>query len=436
MSTFTDSYKVPALRKKMWFTFLILSVLVVLSLVPIPGIDHAGASEAVKKWGDAGELLNIMSFKALGNVAITSLGLYPFLIASIIMQILTIAVPKLRNIAQTGEAGTKIITKYTRIAAVIADVVFAALYCTGMRNHVWTSINYWVAIILAGLCLAAGAAFFGWCVELINNKGIGSGLVIVILACILRNVPHVFKVVYLKASVLGIPAAVAITFGVAVVCLALFVFIVWFYLGGKKLRILFSKRTVGMKQYGMQNQVLPLKVAQAGTMPIVYSLAIMLFPAAIICMVMPEGTTNIFFLGFVNFKRSISFYIIYAAFLALFTYIFAMIQFNPIDLSNQIKQNGGYIQGLRPGKATAQYLMSLYNNFNLADAAFLILVSLVPMLLDLIPVLNGIWFLGIVSILLGGGFVELQTVLDNGIATEEEKVKAAGKEKKKNKYAK
>lgn len=436
MSTFTDSYKVPALRKKMWFTFLILSVLVVLSLVPVPGIDHAGASEAVKKWGDAGELLNIMSFKALGNVAITSLGLYPFLIASIIMQILTIAVPKLRNIAQTGEAGTKIITKYTRIAAVIADVVFAALYCTGMRNHVWTSINYWVAIILAGLCLAAGAAFFGWCVELINNKGIGSGLVIVIQACILRNVPHVFKVVYLKASVLGIPAAAAITFGVAVVCLALFVFIVWFYLGGKKLRILFSKRTVGMKQYGMQNQVLPLKVAQAGTMPIVYSLAIMLFPAAIICMVMPEGTTNIFFLGFVNFKRSISFYIIYAAFLALFTYIFAMIQFNPIDLSNQIKQNGGYIQGLRPGKATAQYLMSLYNNFNLADAAFLILVSLVPMLLDLIPVLNGIWFLGIVSILLGGGFVELQTVLDNGIATEEEKVKAAGKEKKKNKYAK
>ena len=110
MSTFTDGYKVPEIRKKMWFTFLILSVLVLLSLVPVPGIDHAGASEAVKKWGDAGELLNIMSFKALGNVAITSLGLYPFLIASIIMQILTIAVPKLRNIAQTGEAGTKIIT--------------------------------------------------------------------------------------------------------------------------------------------------------------------------------------------------------------------------------------------------------------------------------------------------------------------------------------
>lgn len=434
MSTFTDSYKVPELRKKMWITFLIVTVLVLLSLVPVPGIDHAGASAAVAKWGDTGALLNIMSLKALGNVAVTSLGLYPFLIASIIMQILTIALPKLRAIAQTGDAGTKIITKFTRIAAVIADVIFAVLYCVGMRNHVWTSINYWVAICLAGVCLAAGAAFFGWCIELINTKGIGSGLVIVILACILRNIPETFMSVYLKASVLGIPAAVGITAGCAIVSLALFVFVIWFDLGGKKLRIMFSKRTVGMKQYGMQNQVLPLKVAQAGTMPIVYSVAIMLFPASIICMVMPEGTTNIFLLGFVNFKHSISFYILYAAFISLFTYLFAMIQFNPIDLSNQIRDNGGFIQGLRPGKQTAQYLMSLYKNLNLADTVFLIALGIIPMLLDLIPVLNGIWYLGIVVIMLGGGFIELNTVLENGIAAEEEKAKAAGK--KKNKYAK
>ena len=436
MGTITDSYKVPALRKKMWFTFLILTVLVLLSLVPVPGIDHAGASEAVAKWGDTGALLNIMSFRALENVSITSLGLYPFLIASIIMQILTIAIPKLRAIAQTGDAGSKIITKLTRIAAVIADVVFAALYCVGMRNHVWTSINFWAAIVLAGACLAAGAAFFGWCVELINTKGLGSGLIIVILAAILRNLPHVFQSVYLRASVLGLPAAIGITAGCAVVAVVIFVFAVWFYLGGKKLRILFSKRTVGMKQYGMQNQVLPLRVAQAGTMPIVYSVAIMLLPATIMCLVMPEGTSNGILLGFVNFKRSISFYIIYAAFISLFTYLFAMIQFNPFDLSNQIKQNGGYIQGLRPGKQTAQYLMSLYKNFFIADTAFLVCVCLVPMLLDLIPAITGIWYLGIVVCLLGGGFVELNSVLENGIETEEEKNKIAVKDRKKNKYAK
>ena len=431
MGTITDSYKVPGLRKKMWFTFLILTILVLLTLVPVPGIDHAGASEAVSKWGDTGALLNIMSFKALENVSVTSLGLYPFLIASIIMQIVTIAVPKLRAIAQTGDAGSKVITKLTRIAAVIADLVFAALYCVGMRNHVWTSMNFWAAILLAGACLAAGAAFFGWCVELINTKGLGSGLIIVILACILRNLPDVFKSVYLRASVLGIPAAIGITAGCAVVAIALFVFVIWFYLGGKKLRILFSKRTVGMKQYGMQNQVLPLRVAQAGTMPIVYSVAIMLLPATIMCLVMPEGTTNGILLGFVNFKRSISFYMIYVVFIALFTYLFAMIQFNPFDMSNQIKQNGGYIQGLRPGKPTSQYLMTLYNNLNMADVTFLIAISLIPMLVDLVPVLNGIWFLGIVCIMLGGGFVELKMVLENGIATEEEK----NKEKKKNKYA-
>ena len=151
---------------------------------------------------------------------------------------------------------------------------------------------------------------------------------------------------------------------------------------------------------------------------------------------MPEDTANPFILGFVNFKRSISFYIIYAAFISLFTYLFAMIQFNPFDLSNQIKQNGGYIQGLRPGKQTAQYLMSLYKNFFIADTAFLVCVCLVPMLLDLIPAITGIWYLGIVVCLLGGGFVELNSVLENGIETEEEKTKIAVKDRKKNKYAK
>ena len=436
MSTFTDSYKVPELRKKMWFTFLILSVLALLSLVPVPGIDHAGASAAVAKWGDTGNLLDVMSFKALGNVSITSLGLYPFLIASIIMQILTIAVPKLRAIAQTGDAGTKVIQKFTRIAAVVADVLFAVLYCVGMRNHIWTSINYWVAICLAGLCLAAGAAFFGWCIELINNKGIGSGLIIVILACILRDLPGHFKDLYVRTSVLGVPAAAGITFGAVVVVLVLLVFIIWFNLGGKKLHILFSKRTVGMKQYGMQNQSIPLRVCQAGTMPIVYAVAILLIPAVIITLVMPEDTTNIFFLGIVNYKRSVSFYILYVFFVATFAYLFSTIQFNPIEMSNQIKQNNGYIQGLRPGKPTAQYLLNLCRNLNFADGAFLLTISLVPMLLDLVPVLNGIYSLGIICLMLGGGFIELKLFMENAISTEEEKAKAVSKDKKKNKYAK
>lgn len=436
MSTFTDSYKVPVIRKKMWFTFLILSILALLSLVPVPGIDHAGASAAVMKWGDTGALLDVLSFKALGNVSITSLGIYPFLIASIIMQILTIAIPKLRNIAQAGDAGAKLIQKYTRIAAIAADVLFAVLYCVGMRGHIWATPNYWISICLAGVCLAAGAAFFGWCVELINNKGVGSGLVIVLLACILRDVPGHFKDLFVKASVLGIPAAAALTFAGAVVALAVFVFVIWFNLGGKKLHILFSKRTVGMKQYNMQNQIIPLRVAQAGTMPIVYTFAILLLPAIIMRLVMPEDSANLFLLGFVNFKRSVFFYVLSVFFIATFAYLFSTIQFNPAEMSNQIKQNNGYIQGLRPGKATAQYLVSLTKNLNLADAAFLITIGLVPMLLDLIPVMNGIWFSGFMCLLLGGGFIELKLQLENSISAEEEKAKAASKDKKKNKYAK
>ena len=305
-----------------------------------------------------------------------------------------------------------------------------------MRNHIWTSVNYWVAICLAGFCLAAGAAFFGWCIELINNKGVGSGLIIVILACIIRDLPRHFADLYKRTAVLGVPAAAGTTAGAAVVVIALIVFVVWFNLGGKKLHILFSKRTVGMKQYGMQNQSIPLRVCQAGTMPVIYAVAILLIPAVIITLVMPEDTTNIFLLGIVNYKRSVSFYILYVFFVATFAYLFSTIQFNPIDMSNQIKQNNGYIQGLRPGKPTAQYLVTLCRNLNLADAAFLIAVSLVPMLLDIIPVLNGIYSVGIICIMLGGGLIELKLFMENAISVEEEKAKAASKDKKKNKYAK
>ena len=431
MSSLSEAYKVPSLRKKLWFTFLIVSACVVLSLVPVPFLSHSGAATEVLKWGDTGVLMNVLSFSALGNGSVISLGMYPFLIASIVMQILTIAIPKLRNLAMKGEEGAKVIGKITRYASLGADVIFAVLFTVGMRNVLIDSFNFWVAAVVVTIVVAAGGALCGWFVELINDKGIGSGVSILIITAVIRAIPEYFINLFVSNELV---TALIWTAAVVVVGLVIIVFAVYVNSGEKKLRILFSKKTVGMKQYGMQNQVLPLKVAQAGTMPIVYSVAIMLFPASIICMVMPEDTTNIFLLGFVNFKHSISFYILYAAFISLFTYLFAMIQFNPIDLSNQIRDNGGFIQGLRPGKQTAQYLMSLYKNLNLADTVFLIALGIIPMLLDLIPVLNGIWYLGVVVIMLGGGFIELNTVLENGIAAEEEKAKAAGK--KKNKYAK
>ena len=351
------------------------------------------------------------------------------------MQIVTLAVPKLRALAQMGDEGAKKITKLTRIASIAAAVVFAALYCVGMRNAVTTKINYWVAIVICGVSIAVGNAFCGWCVELLNTKGIGDGLTIIIVAGILRDIPHEIARCFDDAHYLGIiPGLTYAIFG-ALLFAGLIFFVVFINMGEKKIRIIFSKRTVGMKQYGMQKQVIPLKVAQAGITPIIYTLTVTLIPSVIIAMVVP-GTEAAWAESWKNLPTHVAYIPFFIVFLVFFTYIFAMLQFNPFDMSSQIKQNGGYIQGIKPGKPTSQYLMNLYNNLNSADCFYLILFCVLPMALSFIPGFDRIAFGGIAVVLVGGGLLEMKTLLDNALKTEEEQLKAAGKDKKRKNYNK
>ena len=432
MGTLSDSFKTPEVRKKILFTFLIVSVLCLLTIVPIPGLNYNAAAQNLYNWGEMGTILNILSGHALGNLSITSLGIYPFLVASIVMQIVTLAVPKLRDLAQAGGEGTKLITKYTRIASLIASGVFAALYCLGMKDTVFPNFNFWVAIVLCGVSVAIGSAFCGWCVELLNTKGLGNGLTIIIIAGIIHNIPHDLLTPYFNAIELGIVWALVYMIMGIVLAIGMLVLALLINMGEKKLRIIFSKRTVGMKQYGMQNQVIPLKVAQAGITPVIYSMTVVLFIPAILTMIAP-GSDNIWFANARNFPTSVMFIPFFIIFLVFFAYVFALMQFNPYDISNQIKQNGGYIQGIKPGKPTSMYMMSVYSNLNSADCAYLILVCIIPLALSFIPGLHNIAFSGIGLALVAGGFIEMKTLLDNALKLEEDKLKQAGKDKKRSK---
>ena len=435
MGTLTDSLKTPDIKKKILFTFLIVSVLCLLSIVPIPGLNYRAAENLVAQWGSVGTVIDILSGRALTNLSIVSLGVYPFLIASIVLQILVLAIPKLRALSQMGDEGSKIITKYTRYASIIADVVFAALYCVGMRTAITPKINFWLAIVLCGLSVAVGSAFCGWCVELLNNKGIGDGLTILIVAGIIRNIPLEIYGLFQESRILGrLPAITLVVFGCLFTVGILFL-VILVNMGEKKLRVIFQKRTIGMKQYGMQNQVIPVRVAQAGITPIIYTLAITLLPSAIICMVAP-GSDNIWLESFRNAVTEPGYIPIFIVFLVFFTYIFALMQFNAYDMSKQIKDNGGYIQGLRPGRQTSQYLLSLFLNLHTADTAYLVLLCVIPMLINLIPAFHGVCLGGIGLALVGGGFIEMKTLLDNALKAEEEKAKQAGKDKKRKKYNK
>lgn len=437
MDTLRESLKTPEIKKKILFSFLIVSILCLLTIIPIPGLNYRAAEATIYAWGSTGIMIDILSCGALSNVSIVSLGIFPFLVASIIMQIVTLAVPKLRDLAQSGDAGAKVITKMTRVAALIGSVVFAALYCVGMKDAVTTRINFWIAIVLCGLAVAIGSAFCGWCVELLNSKGLGDGLTIIILTGIIHNIPRDLLMPYFDAAEADLGPVVGILYmamGIILSIGMLFLSIL-VNMGEKKLRIIFSKRTVGMRQYGMQNQVVPLKVAQAGITPVIYALTVCMFVPAIITMVAPNSD-NQWLAAARNYPTSVIFIPFYIVFVVFFSYIFALMQFNPFDVSSQIKQNGGYIQGIKPGKPTSVYLMNLYSNLNSAGTAYLVLVSIIPLALSFIPGLGNIAFAGIGLILVGGGFVEMKTLLDNALKTEEEKLKAAGKDKKHKNYNK
>ena len=348
------------------------------------------------------------------------------------MQIVTLAVPKLRDLAQSGDAGTKLIQKYTRIASLIGSAVFAALYCLGMKDTVFPNFNFWVAIVLCGVTVAVGSAFCGWCVELLNTKGLGNGLTLIILTGIVHNIPHDLLMPYFNAIDMGIVWALVYMIMGILLAIGMLILALLINMGEKKLRIIFSKRTVGMKQYGMQNQVIPLKVAQAGITPVIYSMTVCLFVPTILTMIAP-GSNNVWFSGARNFPTSIMFIPFFVIFLVFFAYVFALMQFNPYDISNQIKQNGGYIQGIKPGKPTSMYMMSVYSNLNSAGCAYLILVCIIPLILSFIPGLSSIAFCGIGLVLVAGGAIEIKTLLDNALKLEEDKLKQAGKDKKRSK---
>jgi len=436
MDTLRESWKTPELKKKILFSFLIVSVLCLLTIVPIPGLVHSAAEANIEKnWGSVGTVIDILSCGALTNASITSLGIFPFLVASIIMQIVTLAVPSLRSLAQAGDEGSKVIAKYTRIAALIGAGVFAVLYCLSMKDAVAPNINFWVGIVLCGISVAIGSAFCGWCVELLNKKGIGDGLTIIILAGIIHNVPHDLLMPYFDTYSVGVvPALLFMVMGI-LLAIGLLILALLVNLGEKKIRIIFQKRTVGMKQYGMQNMVIPLKITQAGITPVIYAMTVCMFVPSIITMAAP-GTENPWLSWAHNSPTNWAFIPFFIIFLVFFSYVFSLMQFNPYDISNQIKQNSGYIQGVKPGKPTAQYLMSVFSNLSSAGNAYLILICIIPLLLRYIPGLDYISFAGIGLVLIAGGFMEMKSLLDNALKAEEDKLKQAGKDKKRKNYNK
>ena len=425
MTSLMKAFRIPELRKKLIFTALMVTAIMVATLIPAPGMNVPAFAELVKGWGDVGVIMGILSGKGLYNASIISLSVYPYLFGMIVIQIVTAAVPSLRNLSYQSEAVQRRITKYTRWAALGAGFVFSILLVAGSRSALTTNLNFWVAFILAVLGFTIGSGLVSWICELITSKGVGNGFSVIIFAMICRNIPHVFKSFYLQVnSKLGMIWAIVFTVLLAVIAVAALIFCTYIQNAERRIKLLFNKRSFGMKQYMGQNTSLPIKITQAGILPIIYTMLIITTPALIIAFFNP-GSENAIIKGFVNFTVSPSYLILLAFLIVILANAFSIMQFNPAELANELKNNNGYIAGVKPGKPTAQFLAKMFSNINYAGAVFLFAMCMIPIGLSFIPGLKAFWYAGIGIVILSAVVNEMMLLIENGIKEDEEKKKSS-----------
>lgn len=408
--TLRNAWKIADLRKKILFTVLMLIVYRIGAHIPIPGLDPDRFRELIERYGGSmGGFLDIVSGGAFKNVTIFAMSITPYINASIIIQLLTIAIPSLERLAKEGEEGKKILAQYTRYGTVLLGFLQAAGLYMGMRQAIIGGPNV-ISFITITLTFTAGTAFLMWLGEKITESGIGNGISLIIFAGIVSRGPDAAKLLYnyYTAKVFGTGLI-----GILVILIILLVFVaviaavIWVQEAERRIPIQYAKRVVGRKMYGGQSTHLPIKVNLSGVMPIIFAMSIMAFPSTLVTMFWANSESKIA-MFFKNSQDTIGYAIVYAILIIFFTFFYSVIQFNPIEIANNMKKNGGFIPGLRPGKPTSDYISKVLNRITWFGALFLAVITLFPSIMGLIFNIKGIWFGGTAVLILVG--VALDTV--------------------------
>lgn len=411
LETLRNAWKIPDLRKKILFTVAMLIVYRVGSFIPNPGLDAQKFSDLLNSAGSLGGFLDIVSGGAFKLATIFAMSITPYINSSIIMQLLTVAIPSLERLQKEGEEGRKVIQQYVRYGAVVLGLVQAiALYIT-MQNQggIIDGGSIWSFLTIV-LTFTAGTAFLMWLGEQITEFGIGNGISLIIFAGIVSRAPQGVTGLIDNYKLGNFGAGV---FGIIVIILILAVFVgviagvIWVQQAERRIPIQYAKRVVGRKMYGGQSTHLPIKVNLAGVIPIIFAMSIMMFPSTIITMFF-ANTDNWFINMFKNPEQSVLYIVLYALLILFFTFFYSVIQFNPIEIANNMKKNGGFIPGYRPGKATSDYISKVLNRITWFGGFFLAVITVAPIILGNVTNIPGIWFGGTAVLILVG--VALDTV--------------------------
>ncbi len=427
-SSIKNAWKIPDLRRKLLFTLIIIVIYRIGANFPVPYVN-SDAIEAFQLASGSGffAFLNLFSGSAFSRGTLFALGVQPAITASIVMQLLTIAIPALERLSKDGDAGREKIDKITRYVTVGLALLTAIGYLQLMRSYGILTNNgdTWFAGIIIVLTLCAGSSLVMWLGERIDNYGIGNGISMILFANIVSRVPAAAGTLleYIKGNgtttnaageTVNIPTWGGILIAVFTVILTVVMvgFIVWMTNSERRIPIQYAKRVVGRKMYGGQSSNLPIKVNMVGVMPIIFASSIVsIFPTIKMFANPAKGSFWDTFLSAFD-TNSVIYVILTFILLIAFAYFYTSISFNPVEISNNIRDNGGSIPGIRPGKFTTDYIKKILGRVTLIGALLLSVVAIVPMIINLISggMLNSLAFAGSSIIIMVG--VVLETVRD------------------------
>ncbi len=398
--TLRDAWAIPELRKKLMFTVIVLLIYRACAAIPVPFVNVEAMGEYFN--GTLQNTIlgfyNVMNGSAFANAKILALGIQPYINASIIIQLLTVAIPALERMAkEEGEEGKKKINNITRYSTVGLGLLLGFAYYTMIANaHVsfdgitQTPVlmqgGFWTAAVII-LVFTAGSSFVMWMGEQITEHGIGNGISMILFANIVAGLPGMAATMS-ESSLFSWWAALI----VVVVLLALVVFIVFINDAERRIPIQYAKRVVGRKVYGGQNTNLPIKVAMSGVMPVIFAQSICSIPATV-CAFM--GKTSGWWYENVWSSSSWTYIVIYGLMIFFFSWFYAQIQYDPVEIGNNLKKNGGFIPGFRPGKPTSDFIAKVISKIIIFGAVYLAIVSL-------LPIIGGKVYTGISYLAIGG----------------------------------
>ena len=382
IQTIRKAWGVPELRKKIVFTLLILLIFRIGNAIPVPYINTTLLGNYLDSMsGTVLGLYNVMSGGAFAEATVFALGVQPYINSSIIIQLLTIAIPALERLARDGgEAGKKKIASITRYATVAIALLQGFGYYMICKNYnILEQQGIWPALVII-VSFVAGSSFVMWLGEQVNEFGVGNGISIILFAGILSRAPNM---VTMGASYIRTKGSIGCLWIALLIVgmLAMVVLIVHVNEAERRIPVQYAKRQVGRKMYGGQASTLPMKVNMSGVLPIIFAQTIASLPATIWAFIgIPEeGTVGRSIYNAIDTK-SVLYLIVYFLMIIGFSYFYATIQFNPVEISNNLKRNGGFIPGFRPGKPTSDFIAKVLNKVTLFGAIYLGIVAICPLI--------------------------------------------------------